>query len=627
MAKGADMFSRAILVAMAMMFGVAAAAPAQAPVPAKPQTESLDSEAPPGAPPHWLPGEEWVMQHWLPYDEARLYRLLRMKRDTVWRWLRDDTRPLAGLARERGWDPADLARELVAPWRDEVTPGRLAQLERRALRTLTQGHLAQHVFFHSLHQNAVPDNAPAIFGTASREQFQLLRRSELSPLQICRLNGLSGDHAMREAERTLRATVQKAVTRQAMPASQGRRLLNRQLRQLPRWLNQTRYNGPPPIRTPRASAATASNYSNNAVLAADGHAIAFEGYDARLADAKRRGEINVLGGPLGASPAVLSVGRNPAREGPRSSYNPAISADGRWVAFESAKANLNFAKRYGKMEVFVRDTGTGVTRLVSRPLASGPRSAYNPSISADGRHVAYESSEEATGTVDVYVDARRIRVPGARLSEPRLSGDGHFLAVTAGYPGEPTRVLRRDLRTGRTVVVAAGDGDAFEPEISSTGRFVAFTALGGRRSRVNVRDLRTGATAAVPDRGGMAGEPSLSADGRTVAFTLRTAAGTSVHVHDLGSGRTELISRAATPAAGSSSHPSISGDGRRVAFTSDAWNLSPQKCNAARGIFVRDRDRGTTTLVSEGDGANRYLGPTKASSQPGDMTVALMCAR
>ena len=624
------MWIRAIAVAMAFLFGVAGAAPAQAPVPAEPQTESLDSEAPPGAPPHWLPNEDWVMQHWLPYDEARLYRLLRMKRATVWRWLRDDTRALADLARERGWDPAALARALVAPWEGELAdPKRLAVLERRALRTLTQGHLAQHVFFHSLHQNAVPDNAPAIFGTASREQFQLLRRSELSPLQICRLNGLSGDHALREARRTLEATVQKAIDRQAMPASQARRLLNRQLRQLPRWLNQSRYNGPPPVKTPRASAATASNYSNNAALSADGHAIAFESYDARLADAKRRGEINVLGGPLAASPALLSVARNPVLEGPRSSYNPAISASGRWVAFESAKGNLNFAKRYGKMEVFVRDTATGVTRLISRPLPAGPRSAFNPAISADGRHVAYESSEEATGTVDVYVDDRRIRVPGARLSEPRLSGDGRYLAVTAAYPGEPTRVLRRDLRTGRTLTVAAGSGDAFEPEISSTGRFVAFTTLAGddRRSRVFVHDARTGTTAAVPDGGVMAGEPSLSGDGRTVAFTLRTAAGTSVHAHDLDTGRTELISRAATPAAGSSSRPSISADGRRVAFTSDAWNLSERKCNAARGIFVRDRDRGTTTLISEGDGANRYLGPTKGSSQAGDMTVALVCAR
>ena len=51
------------VVAALLMFPAVAAAQG-----AKPQTKSLDSEAPPGAPPHWLPNETWVMQHWLPYD-------------------------------------------------------------------------------------------------------------------------------------------------------------------------------------------------------------------------------------------------------------------------------------------------------------------------------------------------------------------------------------------------------------------------------------------------------------------------------------------------------------------------------------------------------------------------------
>ncbi|MDP9293388.1 MAG: hypothetical protein M3O90_03015, partial [Actinomycetota bacterium] len=54
------------LVALALL---AIPAAAQTQLPAKSQTASLDSDAPPGAPPHWLPNEPWVMQHWLPYDE------------------------------------------------------------------------------------------------------------------------------------------------------------------------------------------------------------------------------------------------------------------------------------------------------------------------------------------------------------------------------------------------------------------------------------------------------------------------------------------------------------------------------------------------------------------------------
>jgi hypothetical protein len=56
------------MTALILVALTAAAAPAAAQVqlPAKPQTASLDSDAPAGAPPHWLPGEPWVMQHWLP---------------------------------------------------------------------------------------------------------------------------------------------------------------------------------------------------------------------------------------------------------------------------------------------------------------------------------------------------------------------------------------------------------------------------------------------------------------------------------------------------------------------------------------------------------------------------------
>ena len=69
------------------------------------------------------------MMHWLPYDEERLYALLGADRGTVWRQLRDDTRTLAQLAQERGWEPEALARELVAPWRAQLRdPARLAVL-------------------------------------------------------------------------------------------------------------------------------------------------------------------------------------------------------------------------------------------------------------------------------------------------------------------------------------------------------------------------------------------------------------------------------------------------------------------------------------------------------------------
>jgi Tol biopolymer transport system component len=647
-----------VALALAGAGAPSAAADAQNHAPAKAQTQSLDSEAPKGAPPHWLPNERWVMQHWLPYDEARLYDLLDADRGDVWRWLRDDTRSLADLARERGKDPAEVAAALVRPWRGKLRePHRLKVLERRALRTLTQGHLAQHVFFHSLHQNAIPDRAPAIFGVASREEFQELRRSELSPVQICRLNGLPRSHAQREAVRTLKAEVRAGVKGQAIPPAQAERLLRRQLRQVPRWLQQTRYNGPPPLKLPRASLATASNYSNNAAIAADGSSVAYESYEAGLAGAKVRGEIGVVaasvdgaGKPLGVSSPEAS-----GRRSPRSAYNPSVSADGRFVAFESAEGNLNFAKRYGQMQVFVRDTRSGKSVLASksaldlgateaRPV---PRSAYNPSLSDDGRIVAYESSEAGRGRLDVYVrdlrasTARRVPPPpGAKaISEPALSGDGGSLAFSALDAAGRSAVYVRTLATGTTRRVSPAGEEAFEPDVARDGRTVAYTVLGDdRRTRVERRVLSAPRAVTLAPRPGdglaagtSAAEPSLSADGKRVAFTARIARErrSRVFVTDPASPVPILASRAdglaGLSGTGSSAHPSLSADGGRVAFTSDAHDLAPAKCNGARGIFVRDLRAASTVLISRRDGANRYSGPTKGSSTDRDMLLTLTC--
>ena len=550
-------------VILAVLAIAATPAAAQVQLPAKPQTASLDSDAPPGSPPHWLPSEPWVMQHWLPYDERRLYPLLGVDRGVIWRLLRDDTRTLAQLAQERGWEPQALARELVAPWRGKLRdPARLALLEKRALRTLTQGHLSQHLFFHSLHQEAIPSHAAQIFGVASRAEWSTLRRSELSPLQICRLNGLPRGHAQEQAAATLREYAAKGVARQAIPAAQARRLLARQLRQVPRWLQQTRYNGPPPLKQPRSSIATASNYSNNAALSGDGRRVVFESYQAKLAIAKRLGEIAVMARAVGAgAPPVLASGPSPD---PRSNYNPALSADGRWVAFESAEGNLNFAKRYGRMEILARDLRSGRTIRVSHPpdLAIS-RSAYNPTISGDGRLIAYEAydrpDEPGGGTRVVVRDLRNGRehaVPApagvaAELYEPRLSADGRHLAFSAlaRGPGERSEVFVRDLRSGRSRRVSAPGEEAWEPVLSARGTVVAYTAAGAAgESHVVVRDLARGsvATIASPAGSGLAFEPSLSADGRRVAFVARPGGTrqTQVFVRDLRARRTQLVSRA-----------------------------------------------------------------------------------
>ena len=174
---------RMLALSIAFLGAFAAPAAAQVQLPAKPQTDVAGLRGAEGRAAA-LAAERAVGHAALAaLRRARLYALLGADRgDDLALAARRHAQPRrarrASAARTRRRSRASWWRRGAGELRE---PQRLALLERRALRTLTQGHLAQHIFFHSLHQNAIPDNAPAIFGVASREEFQALRRSELSP--------------------------------------------------------------------------------------------------------------------------------------------------------------------------------------------------------------------------------------------------------------------------------------------------------------------------------------------------------------------------------------------------------------------------------------------------------------
>src|SRR4051795_9200892 len=348
--------------------------------------KSPDSAAPRGAPAHWLPPEAWVYNHWLPYDETRLYALLGIRRVGLWEQLRDDHRTLAQLAARHGWpDPLKLAAALVAPDAAKAGAPRARALRERALRTITQGHLAQHLFFHSLHQFGIASEAPEIFGVTDVE-FRRLRRAELSPLAIARLHGRSPGEVQALAIAVLRERARTGVHGDAMPSAQAARLLRRQLSQLPRWLDQARYNGPPPTYR-GALVALPRDYASNPAISADGRHVAYEAYRQKLPLAVKFGEIAVLRADLtSGQSAIISrlPSGGPSGPDPISAYNAAISGDGRRIAFESSRGNQNFAKRYGRIGVMLATRRR--TRKLDRRIRGVPesQSAYNPVVSADG---------------------------------------------------------------------------------------------------------------------------------------------------------------------------------------------------------------------------------------------------
>src|SRR3954452_14035622 len=144
---------------------------------------ATDSHAPHGARGDWLPSDEWVMSQWLPYGEATLAHLLRTDRAKLAAWL-DDRRTLGQLARRRGFhDTRALAHRLVAARGGHLSAARRRTLERRALDTLTQAHLARHVLFHIYHSPVVAAAAHRLLGL-SAARYKQLRNRGLSPRRI-----------------------------------------------------------------------------------------------------------------------------------------------------------------------------------------------------------------------------------------------------------------------------------------------------------------------------------------------------------------------------------------------------------------------------------------------------------
>ncbi|MDQ3768006.1 MAG: hypothetical protein M3370_00785, partial [Actinomycetota bacterium] len=326
-----------------------------------------------------------------------------------------------------------------------------------------------------------------------------------------------------------------------------------------------------------------------------------------------------------------------AAGGPVSAYNGALAAGGRFVAFEASAGNENFAKRYGQMTVVVRDLASGTSVPVSHenlPPDAPARTAYNPTISGDGRLVAFEASDagrdgrpSTNGLWLVHAATgatRRVRSDEAGATyDPKLSADGSTLVFVAPSRENTAQVHALDVRSGEVAVVsrAAGergapaDRDAVEPAVSADGQVVTFASgagnLGtrGRDARVHVRDRQTHTTTAVPARGPAFG-PAVSPDGGHVAVSVRRdvdaqrpeGGGAELWLHDRTVGAPRLVSRAAGPdgraADAHSLEAAVSRGGRLVAFTSTAGNLDPRKPAGVPGVFVRDTTRGTTRLMS-----------------------------
>jgi hypothetical protein len=205
---------------------------------AVPAARAHDSLAPRGANHDWLPHEPWVHGHWLPYDEARLRDLLHVDTKAVFHWLKDDHRTLAGLARRQGVATRGLAERLLAGRRDEVSPSAYAELRERTRRMLTQGHLAQHVYFHVFHGPRLVANFRRWFGVRIAVYERLRYKRGLSPRTIARRHGRDPAAVREHARAMLRDHADEGVASGATSRAQAHAMLARQEGVLQCWIDR-----------------------------------------------------------------------------------------------------------------------------------------------------------------------------------------------------------------------------------------------------------------------------------------------------------------------------------------------------------------------------------------------------
>ncbi len=319
------------------------------------------------------------------------------------------------------------------------------------------------------------------------------------------------------------------------------------------------------------------------------------------------------------------------------SRRPSISADGRYVAFDTMADNLCSDSNGGVSEVLVKDMNTGaVARASVRPSGGVPKlDSWFPTISADGRYVSFQSADPTltpddtdeisdifrkdmqTGAVYLCSTSSGGTVKAsAGCAGASISADGRYVAFQswAGniFPGDTNNecdVFRKDTQTGELKACsAAADGTLGnktnqEHAISPDGRYVAFNSYSqnfvpedtDNLCDVYLKDLNMGEIALVSiNASGVKGNekshlPSVSQDGRYVAFGSLgnnlvpgdTNGNYDIFRKDMKTGDLVLCSSNASGVIGNgqSNHPAITPDGKYVSFWSAAWNLVPDDWN------------------------------------------------
>jgi Tol biopolymer transport system component len=401
-------------------------------------------------------------------------------------------------------------------------------------------------------------------------------------------------------------------------------------------------------------------------VSADGKTVAFDTDAAVLVQHDNNAAYDVFVRDVESSSTVLVSAQHPERVA-KTGLRPgriapnALSADGQRVAFTSLDDPRVGSDTNGHRDVFVADVTSGALTpqsVDSNGLFVTTRRFSNPFLSADGRHILFESEQPPN---DLYSASRRLwwrRVDGGPSIEisnvnwtvrqgsvdwaAAMNSNGTLVVaggtlydVVAGtnrYLGGGWTPLRRpmfspdekwilgkdsrgsisamNLESNRLVLVSKDNGTVLSytslGAFDASGRYYVFDTLHqydlpSLRYRILRYDFSSDSTRLIATN---AIEPSIDFSGNLIAFSFRSRLSPpefQVHLMDVTANRTELISGNATgtaPGNGSSRKPVISGDGRYIVFVSSASDLVLGDNNNADDIFAHDRLQKKTVLLT-----------------------------
>ena len=307
--------------------------------------------------------------------------------------------------------------------------------------------------------------------------------------------------------------------------------------------------------------------------------------DIYLYDRTAKSIERITSGPNGAPANIPDAGASCAN--PCGSQRPTISADGRWIAFWSSADNLVAGDTNDVPDAFLHDRQTKTTTLISRAPngALADDESRRPVVSRDGAFVVFESAASnlvAAPTV------------GCGLLTPCQGGDKNNADDVFLYSNPATGGDGKVTLVSAAAGGASGNGASNRPSLSGNGRKVAYQSeatnlASGATSGTNVlvRDANGATTFAAKGS-----SPSISANGVWVAFDTKDAFGgndsggdTDIYVKNLDTGVVEQASKRTDGNQASSSgkvvgaDSTISADGRFVAFWSDSANLVDNDTN------------------------------------------------